>query len=69
MVGLPEKVIGRSDPGRASSKSPASPTDALAIVIGAVLNRVDLKHHPYYYSRYYRGNYAEYYQRDQRSAS
>jgi succinoglycan biosynthesis transport protein ExoP len=38
-------------------------------VIGAVLNRVDLKHHPYYYSHYYRSDYAEYYQREQRSAS
>ena len=38
-------------------------------IIGAVLNRVDLHHHPYYYSQYYRDDYAEYYQREQRTAS
>jgi hypothetical protein len=29
--------------------------------VGAVLNRVDLKHHGYYYSQYYRREYGEYY--------
>ena len=32
-------------------------------VIGAILNRVDLKHHGYYYSQYYRKQYGEYYSR------
>jgi capsular exopolysaccharide synthesis family protein len=31
--------------------------------IGSVLNRVDLKHNAYYYSQYYRREYAEYYQK------
>ena len=29
--------------------------------VGAVLNRVDLHHHAYYYSQYYRREYANYY--------
>jgi capsular exopolysaccharide synthesis family protein len=29
--------------------------------IGAVLNRVDLQHHGYYYSQYYRREYSDYY--------
>jgi Mrp family chromosome partitioning ATPase len=29
--------------------------------VGAVLNRVDLQHHGYYYSKYYRREYGEYY--------
>jgi capsular exopolysaccharide synthesis family protein len=29
--------------------------------VGAVLNRVDLKHHSYYYSQYYRRAYSDYY--------
>jgi len=29
--------------------------------VGAVLNRVDLEHHGYYYSQYYRREYGEYY--------
>ena len=36
---------------------------AQANVLGGVLNRVDLKHHPYYYSEYYRREYSEYYQK------
>ncbi len=35
---------------------------AQAKFIGAVLNRVDLQHHAYYYSQYYRREYGEYYQ-------
>jgi polysaccharide biosynthesis transport protein len=30
--------------------------------LGSVLNRVDLQHHGYYYSQYYRREYASYYQ-------
>ena len=29
--------------------------------LGAVLNRVDLEHNAYYYSRYYRADYGNYY--------
>ena len=29
--------------------------------LGAVLNRVDLEHNAYYYSRYYRPDYGSYY--------
>jgi Mrp family chromosome partitioning ATPase len=32
-----------------------------AHIIGAVLNRVDLDRHAYYYSQYYRKEYADYY--------
>src|SRR5262249_55008461 len=32
--------------------------------IGAVLNRVDLKHNSYYYSEYYRREYTDYYYKD-----
>jgi Mrp family chromosome partitioning ATPase len=34
---------------------------AQAKFIGAVLNRVDLQHNAYYYSHYYRREYAQYY--------
>jgi capsular exopolysaccharide synthesis family protein len=36
---------------------------ARAHVIGGILNRVDLQRHGYYYSNYYRREYAAYYQR------
>ena len=32
-------------------------------VLGAILNRVDLKGNPYYYARYYRPDYEKYYRR------
>jgi capsular exopolysaccharide synthesis family protein len=31
--------------------------------VGGILNRVDLKHNPYYYSQYYRREYSDYYQK------
>jgi len=34
---------------------------AKARFIGAILNRVDLKHNAYYYSHYYRREYYDYY--------
>ena len=37
---------------------------AKARMIGTVLNRVDLQHDPYYFSKYYRREYSEYYQKD-----
>ena len=39
---------------------------ANAKFVGAVLNRVDLMHNAYYYSQYYRREYATYYQQDLR---
>ena len=36
-------------------------TGAKARLVGAVLNRVDLQHHAYYYSQYYRREYSRYY--------
>jgi capsular exopolysaccharide synthesis family protein len=36
--------------------------NANAKVVGAILNRVDLAHHGYYYSQYYKKAYADYYQ-------
>jgi capsular exopolysaccharide synthesis family protein len=35
--------------------------NARAKFLGAILNRVDLEHHGYYYSQYYRRDYADYY--------
>ena len=36
-------------------------TGARARFVGAVLNRVDLENHAYYYSQYYRREYGAYY--------
>jgi succinoglycan biosynthesis transport protein ExoP len=35
---------------------------AQAKFVGGILNRVDVQHNPYYYSQYYRREYADYYQ-------
>lgn len=40
---------------------------ARATFLGAVLNRVDLDRHPYYYSHYYRSEYANYYSSEART--
>ena len=40
-----------------------------AKVVGAVLNRVDLQHNPYYYSEYYRSEYSDYYQKSTGTSS
>lgn len=37
--------------------------NANAKIVGAILNRVDLQHHGYYYSQYYKKAYADYYQK------
>jgi len=42
---------------------------ANAKFVGAVLNRVDLKHNAYYYSQYYRREYAQYYEPDQKAVA
>jgi capsular exopolysaccharide synthesis family protein len=38
--------------------------NAKAKFVGAILNRVDLKHQGYYYSQYYKREYADYYVRN-----
>jgi capsular exopolysaccharide synthesis family protein len=62
-------VVGAEMTGRAAAQRAVEQLrKANPHIIGAVLNRVDLKHHPYYYAQY-RGNYAQYYRREERSAS
>ena len=39
-----------------------------AHVVGAVLNKAQLRRHPYYYSRYYRRSYERYYHREPRAS-
>ena len=39
-----------------------------ARVVGAVLNKANLRRHPYYYSRYYRRSYERYYHREPRAS-
>ena len=39
-----------------------------AHVVGAVLNKANLRRHPYYYSRYYRRSYERYYHREPRAS-
>jgi Mrp family chromosome partitioning ATPase len=41
---------------------------ANAKFVGAVLNRVNVHRHAYYYSPYYRKDYAKYYQRSAKGA-
>jgi succinoglycan biosynthesis transport protein ExoP len=48
---------------RTAQRSLAQLRNANAKLIGAILNRVDLAHHGYYYSQYYKKAYAEYYVR------
>ncbi len=36
-------------------------------IVGAILNRVDIQHNPYYYSQYYRPEYSDYYQKNART--
>ena len=55
-------VIGSEMTNRnAAQRAVAQLTRASAKFCGAVLNRVDLKHHGYYYSQYYRREYTSYY--------
>jgi len=56
-------VVGADMTNRyAAQRAVEQLTRGKARFLGAVLNRADLKHHSYYYSRYYRREYAEYYQ-------
>ena len=55
-------VVGADQTSRQAARAALEQLDAVqAHVIGAVLNRVDLEKNPYYYSAYYRKEYARYY--------
>ena len=55
-------VVGADNTSRHAARSAIEQLDAAnAHVIGSVLNRVDLVRNPYYYSAYYRKEYARYY--------
>jgi len=56
-------VVGSESTDRhAARRAVEQLRQARATLVGGVLNRVDLQHHPYYYSQYYRREYAAYYQ-------
>jgi succinoglycan biosynthesis transport protein ExoP len=57
-------VIGAEMTSRHAAKRALDQLEqANARFVGAVLNRVDLENHGYYYSQYYRREYADYYQK------
>jgi Mrp family chromosome partitioning ATPase len=61
-------VIGAEMTSRHAAKRALEQLEqAQARFVGAVLNRVDLEHNAYYYSQYYRREYADYYQKDART--
>jgi succinoglycan biosynthesis transport protein ExoP len=56
-------VVGSDMTSRyGAARAVAQLDQARAKFVGAVLNRVDLKHNAYYYSQYYRREYSYYYQ-------
>jgi succinoglycan biosynthesis transport protein ExoP len=58
-------VVGADMTSRFAAQRALEQLDhAHAKFVGAILNRVDLKHNSYYYSQYYRREYGEYYQKD-----
>jgi capsular exopolysaccharide synthesis family protein len=55
-------VVGADMTSRNAARHAVEQLDhARATFLGAVLNRVDLKHDAYYYSRYYRREYSDHY--------
>jgi len=55
-------VVGADHTTRQTARAAVEQLDAAnAHLVGAVLNRVDLVRNPYYYSAYYRKDYARYY--------
>jgi capsular exopolysaccharide synthesis family protein len=55
-------VVGAEMTGRQAAQRALEQLEhGRAKLVGAVLNRVDLQHHGYYYSQYYRREYTEYY--------
>ena len=61
-------VVGAEMATRGAVKAALEQLDAAkAQYVGAVLNKVEVQRHAYYYSHYYNRSYASYYQRDQRT--
>ena len=61
-------VVGAEMATRGAVKAALEQLDAAkAQYVGAVLNKVEVQRHAYYYSHYYNKAYASYYQRDQRA--
>lgn len=57
-------VIGAETTTRAAARTALDELrDTRDNVVGAVLNRVDVRHNSYYYARYYRADYERYYRR------
>src|SRR6202022_2754083 len=57
-------VIGAEMTSRHAAKRALDQLEQVqARFVGAVLNRVDLERNAYYYSQYYRREYADYYQK------
>ena len=57
-------VIGAEATTRAAARTAVDQLrESRDNVVGAVLNRVDLRHNSYYYARYYRPEYERYYRR------
>jgi succinoglycan biosynthesis transport protein ExoP len=55
-------VVGADKTSRHAARAAVEQLDsASAHIVGSVLNRVDLVRNPYYYSSYYRKEYAKYY--------
>jgi succinoglycan biosynthesis transport protein ExoP len=55
-------VVGAEMTSRHAAKRALDQLEQVgAKFVGGVLNRVDLKHNPYYYSQYYRREYTQYY--------
>ena len=56
-------VVGAEMTSRYAAKAALDQLEnARARFVGAVLNRVDIERHSYYYSQYYKKEYARYYQ-------
>jgi Mrp family chromosome partitioning ATPase len=61
-------VVGSEMTSRATASTALEQlATAKARIIGAVLNRVDVGRHSYYYATYYRKEYAQYYRSASRS--
>ena len=55
-------VVGADKTSRHAARAAVEQLDsANAHFLGAILNKVDLARHPYYYSSYYRKDYTRYY--------
>ena len=55
-------VVGAEMTSKGAAKAALEQLDAVkAKYVGAILNRVDVRRNPYYYSRHYRREYSNYY--------